>query len=197
MRLFIAVLILIFSFQSWTKAENIGDFQVEGMSIGDSLLEFFSEEEILNNIFQDYPGSNKYKRFFSWKHKSFETYEGVQVNFKKNDKKYVIASITGEIKYPDGNINDCYKLMNEVKNQIVKLFPKVKNESFNNLSKRIDPTGLSVISGTDWLFASGDGLQVACSDYSKEFEKKKQFDDLAVSLDSKAFIEFLMYEAYN
>ena len=37
----IFLLILIFSFQSWTKADDIGDFQIEGMSIGDSFVRLF------------------------------------------------------------------------------------------------------------------------------------------------------------
>ena len=49
MRVFIAVLVLIFSLQSWTKADDIRDFEIEGMSIGDSALDFFSKEEIENN----------------------------------------------------------------------------------------------------------------------------------------------------
>ena len=36
------VLVLISGFQSWTKADDIRDFQIEGMSIGDSLLDFYS-----------------------------------------------------------------------------------------------------------------------------------------------------------
>ena len=46
MRIFIAVIVLIFSLQSWTKADDIRDFQIEGMSIGDSLLDFYSKDEI-------------------------------------------------------------------------------------------------------------------------------------------------------
>jgi len=34
MRVFISVLVLIFSFQSWTKADDISEFEIEGMSIG-------------------------------------------------------------------------------------------------------------------------------------------------------------------
>ena len=41
MRVFIAVLVLIFSLQSWTKANDISDFEIEGMSIGDSLVRLF------------------------------------------------------------------------------------------------------------------------------------------------------------
>ena len=47
-RIFLTVLILIFYIQSLTKADDIRDFEIEGISIGDSLLDYFSEEEILS-----------------------------------------------------------------------------------------------------------------------------------------------------
>ena len=46
MRVFIAILVLIFSLQSWTKADDIKDFEIEGISIGDSLLDFYNQDEI-------------------------------------------------------------------------------------------------------------------------------------------------------
>ena len=51
MRVFIAVLVLILNLQSWTKADDISDFQIEGMSIGDSALKFFSESQIKNTAY--------------------------------------------------------------------------------------------------------------------------------------------------
>ena len=50
------VLVLIFSFQSWSRADDIRDFEIEGMSIGDSLLDFMTREEIKlskRNYFKD------------------------------------------------------------------------------------------------------------------------------------------------
>ena len=46
MKRLLFILILTLSFQSWTKADDIKDFEIEGMSIGDSLLDFFSLDEI-------------------------------------------------------------------------------------------------------------------------------------------------------
>ena len=46
MRFFLLILVLISSFQSLTKADDITDFQIEGMSVGDSLLDYYSEKEI-------------------------------------------------------------------------------------------------------------------------------------------------------
>ena len=61
MRLFLSVLILIFGFQSWAKADDIRDFEIEGMSIGDSLLDYFSEDEIKQYKQEtQYPGSDRF-----------------------------------------------------------------------------------------------------------------------------------------
>ena len=46
MKILLLILILTFGLPSLTKANDIRDFQIEGMSIGDSLLDFFSLEEI-------------------------------------------------------------------------------------------------------------------------------------------------------
>ena len=59
MRIFITALVLILSLQSITKADNIRDFQIEGMSIGDSLLNYYSEKEIKNQKKNFYPKSKK------------------------------------------------------------------------------------------------------------------------------------------
>ena len=45
MKLFLLFIILIFNLQSLTKADDIKDFQIEGMSVGDSLLDYYSEKK--------------------------------------------------------------------------------------------------------------------------------------------------------
>jgi hypothetical protein len=49
MKRLLLILILTFSFQSLAKADDIKDFQIEGVSIGDSLLDHFSKDQIVNN----------------------------------------------------------------------------------------------------------------------------------------------------
>ena len=60
MRLFIAVIILISNLQSLTKANDIRDFEIEGMSIGDSLLDHFSEDYLDSFEKYYYPKSKKF-----------------------------------------------------------------------------------------------------------------------------------------
>ena len=45
MKTFLITFFLIFSLQSWTKADDIKEFEIEGLSIGSSLLDFFSKKK--------------------------------------------------------------------------------------------------------------------------------------------------------
>ena len=95
MKLFIAVLVLIFSLQSWTKADDISDFQIEGMSIGDSMLDYFSETKIKKSVAKkQYPKSNKFTRT-NFEIMS-EMYDLVQIHFKTDDRNYEIFGISGQ-----------------------------------------------------------------------------------------------------
>ena len=48
MKILLTLFVLLFS--SSVVAEDISDFEIEGISIGDSLLDYMSEEEIKNEI---------------------------------------------------------------------------------------------------------------------------------------------------
>ena len=56
----ILVLVLTFNLQSWTKADDIRHLEIEGMSIGDSLLKSYSKTYIDSLEKLIYPGSDKY-----------------------------------------------------------------------------------------------------------------------------------------
>ena len=44
------LILFVLLFSSSVIAEDISDFEIEGISIGDSLLDYFSEEEIIEQI---------------------------------------------------------------------------------------------------------------------------------------------------
>ena len=44
MKVFLSILILIFSIQPFTKADDINDFKMEELSLGDSLLNFYNKK---------------------------------------------------------------------------------------------------------------------------------------------------------
>ena len=83
MRIFILALVLIFGLQSWTNADDIGDFQIEGMGIGDSALDFYSKNEIKKNK-KNY---TKDKTFSVIEIQNFDSkmYDGIQLKYKTKD----------------------------------------------------------------------------------------------------------------
>ena len=165
MRVFIAALVLIFSFQSWTKAEDISDFEIEGMSIGDSLLDYMTEKEI-----KKYTGKNYYKvdKFLvaNFSLPSFKTYDFLVIYVKPNDRNFKIYSINGIIDF--NNIHQCTNKRDEINKKLSEKFREAKKTYHLN--------------EIDFNFKSGRSISIACYDWSKEK------NSLLVSLHSKEYV---------
>ena len=100
--------LFLFSFSAPSFAGDISDFQIEGISIGDSLLNHFSKEQIENATnYDDLPSDMKF-RIIEITSSSFDLYKAVQFYYKPNDKNFIIFGIGGMIDYSQ-NINECYK----------------------------------------------------------------------------------------
>ena len=100
MRIFLLILILILSIQSLTKADDISDFEIEGISIGDSLLNFFNKSQISNFInYDDSPTDMKFRvsEFSETNNFKITNYDMMQVYHKPKDKKFIIHVIRGVI----------------------------------------------------------------------------------------------------
>ena len=198
MKIFIAVLILIFNLQSWTKADDIRDFEIEGMSIGDSLLDYFSEEEIKTNEKKAYVWKTKFLINGFYKHSSFKIYDKVQVTYKKKDKQYLLHALDGKIYYKE-NIKECYKKKDEIVKDISEVL-KDAAKKFDAGTKKHeeDKSGNSKSTVVEFWFDNGDLARVICTDWSEKLENEKNYwDDLSVIFNSKEYADFLMYEAYN
>ena len=94
-RLSLYLFLILFSLQTSSLADDIRDFQIEGMSIGDSLLDYYSEEEILKNKYYAYKLKEYYQTYFSTPNS--DKYTSVQINIKEGDNDFIIASIEGNI----------------------------------------------------------------------------------------------------
>ena len=97
MRTFLTILILFFTFQTWAKADDIRDFEIEGISIGDSLLDFYSEENILDSQTTIFPGDKKFYDIHI--PLDSDSYDQITYTVKSNDKKYIIEQIGGDKYY--------------------------------------------------------------------------------------------------
>jgi len=97
MKKLLGILVLIFTPQTPSWADDIRDFQIEGMSIGDSLLDYFSEEEIKENLPYKRLAKKKFNSFELYNPAKFKNFDSVQVAFKNSDTNYKIYAIIGMI----------------------------------------------------------------------------------------------------
>ena len=114
MNKFFFVLIIILSFQSLSKANDIKEIELDGMSLGNSLLEFTSESEIKKNKLNYFEDERQYYVVFY--NKNLSKFDDMEIYLKTNDKNYVMKSINAGI-YPQ-NLKECLKIKNEFKNEI-------------------------------------------------------------------------------
>ena len=120
MRAFVLILILIFSFQSIANTDDIRDFEIEGLSIGDNLIEHMTINEIINNDHGYYPEDSKfYEVAYSG---NLTQYEYVNVGIKRNDDNFKIFFIRG-MNVVD-NKSECLKTKKIIAEELKKLFPK-------------------------------------------------------------------------
>ena len=191
-RLSLYLFILLFTFQTPSWADDIRDFQIEGISIGDSLLDFFSENEIKENMLTDYPSSKKFSRLNHTSPK-YETYDGMQFHFKTKDNNYIIYEFSGQIFYTD-SIESCYDKKDKVVEELTELFKEAEIDDVGTVKHPDDKTGESTQNIVYFNFKSGDSVQIACFDWSK---KKGYQDHLRISIASFKVINWFRNEAFK
>ena len=113
-------MILIFSLQSLIKADDIRDFEIEGISIGDNLSEYMTINEIIKNDHGYYSDDSKfYEVAYSG---NLTQYEYVNVGVKRNDDNFKIYFIRGMNIVE--NKKECLKIKKIIAQELKALFPK-------------------------------------------------------------------------
>ncbi len=178
--------LVLLSISTFSFADDIRDFQIEGMSIGDSALDFFSKEDIIKNS-KSYYKNKKFTPVENNNYPFFKTYFAVDFNFKTGDSKYKIHSLRGVIDYRNKSLSECKKQLREIFNEIAINFQKWEKESITTVNHIADPSGKSkYISGSFW---SDQGvISVSCTDYSEE---TGWMDHLGVAIKTKDFNKWL------
>ena len=198
-RLLLLILILTLSFQSWTKADEKGEYAIEDIVLLESLLIYFDINEIEKKKKKGfiYPDKDFYS--VSFKSSKFKNYERVQFHLKADDSKYLIYAISGN-NYFKNNIKDCYKEMKKAISELKPLFKKakiIKHNSRKLTSDKSSKVKTTVFDLRDTEYVES-AIIIECYDYSKKSEKNKnKIDKLLISIDSREFVNWINNKAYK
>ena len=194
MKTFLIVVVLIFSLQAYTKADNISEFEIEGLSVGDSLLNFASEQEIKKAKAKEQFPNDKYIIYRYDLIKSPTQYDWISVTAKKNDLKYIVTNIAGAIDYEE--LEECLLLKKDIVASIENLFKSVQKQEDKYQSGQ-DKTGKSIVYGTQYYFKpypSNEAISVNCYHMSDVSNVRKS---LKVAVNVEEYAYFLINEAYK
>ena len=175
MRLFFLILFLIINLQSLSKADNIKEIELDGMSIGDSLLNYYSKKEIKNNKINYFPDERKY--FIVFYDKNLSRFNDMEIYLKTDDTNYTMRSINAGL-YPK-SLKECIKVKEEIVNEISSVLDLKfqENNSYHNYYTNTYTYG-------NVAYLSEGFITIDCMFFDDKDKKKfpKLVDNLSVSL---------------
>jgi len=185
-KIFLSVLVLIFGLQSWTKADDISEFEIEGVTIGDSLLEYADLNQIKNNSNFHY-GSKKFGSYYLELEDS--DYDGLQIDFE-NTGNYIIEGFGGKIFFKENFMEECLIKEKEILASIKKFLKSKANYIDHGITKHnYDKSGKSVGSWHTFELNDGSGfINLECMDWSDEINFEDNLELMVLSTKFQNFV---------
>ena len=154
-------------------AEGISDFEIEGMSIGDSLLDTYTEEKIIDSKRNYFETERQYYVIAISDY--LETYDVVEIYLKTNDKNFEIKTIGG--KFLIKNQKQCLDMKKDLTLDTKNL---LKNKRQVNRTKphEFDKSGKSMQHISQFNI-SGDQthVRVECVFWSEQIKNDLNYED--------------------
>ena len=167
MKRLLLILILTFSFQSLAKADDIRDFEIEGMSVGDTLLDFMSISEIKKNLLPYFKDKRKY--YVVVMIDNLKKYDQVEIYLKSNDKNYEIKTILAGV--ISDNIDKCIKEKKEIVKKLDVMFNNIKRLS-DTKNHEADLTGNSKQYIDQYNINFPNHIRVECTEFSEKMKNE-------------------------
>ena len=191
-KIFSIILIIIFSLKSLTYADDISDFEIEGFSVGESLIKYSDQQEITKKIDDKtsyhYPNS----KFVSINYttENLNLFDSIGFVIKKNDPRFVIYAVEATIYFWENKIDKCYEKQKQIKDDLKIFFgDKITIDAYDTKYAG-DETGNSMVRYVDFDFKDQSNSRIICYDLSDEINLKSP-DQLYLVANSKEFMIFL------
>ena len=183
MKKFLGIVVLGLMLSGNANANDIKDFQLYKMSIGDSALDHFSEEKIKKNTHKNW---YKNKEMLPVEFPSDnDDFNSVGFVYKNGDSNYQILSFDVSKDYSD--MKECNKRLKEEAKLIAETFPSLIKDSFKT-KHAADKSRKSKTWNTVFDFKSGASIKLSCVDWSK---KMKYQDHFRIAINSPEFMKWI------
>ena len=198
----LTIIFIIFSHCGIAQSNDIRDFEINGVNIGDSLLDYYTKEQIESSTKTNYPNQKFYDIHIS---SESDRYDQLTYTVKNSDNYFIIEQLSGDKFYyqteSDKNIDKmhlaCLKLKDEISKQFENMLSANKKIDYEHIFNTVDD-GKSFSVVTDFNFDDGSAIRIYCNKFTKEtINKRNFFNGLSVSISPIKIINWLNNEAYK
>ena len=191
MKKFLGIVLLGLLLSGSAYANDISEFNIEEVSIGDSGLIYTTKKE-LDKKKKDWFKDKEYSISADIELNNLKQYDKLQFVYFTNDKNYILQGIEG-IKFYRSNIKECYSDFDYVVDEIKNSFQNLAIEKKTKATHAYDKSGKSTYTYQAFIFDNNDTIYLACEDWSEE---SGFTDSLRISLRTKNYSKFLTNKAY-
>ena len=201
--LWFVFLVLLTSTNAYT--DNIKDFKIENISIGDSALDYFTESQLDNSELD----------WFNYSYKEYSTsllpgrgiYDWFKITYKNEDYNYIIEGLVGIVVKKNYEEDKCNKQLDSTTLNLSKLFKNTKSEEKKTYRVVYDPSkifqetnlsGKSKLTSIFFDFKQEGKIILSCYDMDKEtneidspIKDINQFDTFRIDVRSKNLLNHL------
>ena len=199
------IVLLFFFLNVKAYTDNIKDFNIENISIGDSALDYFNEPQIVNSELD----------WFNYSYKEYSTsllpgkgiYDWFKLTYKSNDDYFKILGIVGIIVKNKYDSKECNNQLDTAALEISRIFEntqQAKKQMFNivydpsKIFQETNSNGKSTATSILFDFNNGGEIILSCYDMEKKVNEIdspikdiNQFDTFRVDARSKVLVNYL------
>ena len=197
------LIILFMPFHNLSLAQNIQNFQIEGMSIGDSALDYFSETQLEDN--EQGWHNYSYKEYSTSFMPGKGVYDWFLVSYKSGDYNFKIEALVAGIEKTNYENEECNNKVDAVALNMSELFQNSKPENKKKYEVPVDAsrtypfTGKSTVTSMLFDFPDQGAIILTCYNMDKEANKNALFitstlnqnDSFRINVRSRIFINYL------
>ena len=197
------LIISVLSFQTLLLADNIRYFPIEGMKIGDSALDYFSESQLEDN--EQGWHNYSYKEYSTSFMPGKGIYDWFLVSYKNDDNNFIIEALAAGLEKSNYDNKECNNKMDAVGLNISELFKNTAKEEKKSYKLTADAartypfTGKSIVTSLSFNFLDGAKIILACYNMDKEAKKNESFltsifkqnNSFRIEVRSSAFVNYL------
>ena len=186
-------------------SDNIKDFKIENISIGDSALDYFNQSQIENSELDWHNYS--YKEYSTSLLSGKGIYDWFKISYKSDDDNFIIEGIVGIVVKKKYDNDKCNKELDAVALDLSKLFKNTnqKKKKFfrvdynpRKIFQEPSQSGKSIVTSISFDFKDGGKIILSCYDMDKvtnqidsPIKDINQFDTFRIDIRSKILINYL------